>query len=52
MKRIKKVTKTLYIEELERPQIAVGVTTLAMGEESGGGGFFRITTLAIGEEAK
>lgn len=51
MKRIKKVTKTLYIEELERPQVAIGVTTLAIGEESGGGGC-RITTLAIGEEAK
>lgn len=51
MKHIKKIAKSLFIEELEYPVPASGVTTLAMGEESccGGGG---ITTLALGEEAK
>lgn len=51
MKRTEKESKTLFIEELEQPVNALGVTTLAIGEESccGGGG---ITTLALGEEAK
>ena len=51
MKRIRKISKSLFIKELEQPVPAPGVTTLAMGEETccGGGG---ITTLALGEEAK
>lgn len=51
MKRMKEIPKSLFIEELEQPVTAYGVTTLAVGEESccGGGG---ITTLALGEEAK
>lgn len=51
MKRAKTATKHLFIEELERPEYAFGITTLAIGEEAccGGG---HITTLALGEEAK
>ncbi len=50
MKRIRKISKSLFIEELEQPVPASGVTTLAMGEETSCGG--GITTLALGEEAK
>ncbi len=51
MKRVRKVTKKLFIEELEKPKHAFGITTLAIGEEAccGDG---HITTLALGEEAK
>ncbi|NLV45053.1 MAG: hypothetical protein GXY07_11200 [Candidatus Hydrogenedentes bacterium] len=51
MKRAKTATKQLFIEELERPEYAFGITTLAIGEEAccGDG---HITTLALGEEAK
>ena len=51
MKRITKITKKLFIEELERPAYANIITTLAIGEEAGWGGG-KVTTLAIGEEAK
>jgi hypothetical protein len=53
MKRTKKITRTLYIKELEKPALAASgmeATTLAIGEEACGG-FPWITTLAIGEEA-
>jgi len=53
MKRTKEISKPkLFIEELERPQLAQGqATTLAVGEESGcitipG----KATTEAVGEE--
>ncbi|MBN2307545.1 MAG: hypothetical protein JXR94_01155 [Candidatus Hydrogenedentes bacterium] len=49
MKRTKTVSRELFIKELERPMPAkILATTLAIGEESGGGW---VTTLAIGEEA-
>ena len=52
MKRTKELTKKkLFIEELERPVYAAGATTLAIGEESFNGDG-KITTLAVGEEAK
>jgi len=53
MKRTKEVTKKrLFIEELERPALACGqVTTLALGEESLGGGDGKVTTMMVGEEA-
>lgn len=53
MKRTTPLTRKLYIEELEKPAMAKiggGVTTLAIGEEIGGG-FPWFTTLVIGEEA-
>ncbi|MFA6240492.1 MAG: hypothetical protein WC655_06165 [Candidatus Hydrogenedentales bacterium] len=50
MKKTKEVSKPrLYIEELERPAVALTATTYAVGEE--GGKFGWVTTLAIGEEA-
>ena len=50
MNRTRNITRTLYIEELERPVAAASdkgltPTTLAVGEEA------EVTTLAIGEEA-
>lgn len=51
MKRTKEVTKKLFIEELERPAYGITATTLAIGEESSWGDG-KLTTLAIGEEAK
>lgn len=52
MKRTDPISKPkLFIEELERPATAYAgqPTTLAAGEESGGGG--KVTSLSIGEEA-
>lgn len=51
MKRTDPISKPkLFIEELEGPAMAYGqATTLAVGEESGGGG--KVTSLSIGEEA-
>ena len=51
MKRTDPISKPkLFIEELERPATAHAgqATTLAIGEESGGG---KVTSLSIGEEA-
>ncbi len=52
MKRTEPISKPkLFIEELEGPAPAYTgeATTLAIGEESGGGG--KVTSLSIGEEA-
>jgi hypothetical protein len=51
-KRTQEVSKPkLFIEELERPQLANGeVTTQAVGEECGPLIPVKVTTLAIGEE--
>ncbi len=51
MKRTKEVSKKkrLFIDELERPAMALTVTTAAKGEE--GGKWSWVTTLAIGEES-
>lgn len=55
MNRTRPVTRSLYIEELERPAPALKdgwVTTQAEGEEAGcGDGWRCVTTLAVGEEA-
>ena len=53
LKRNNEVTrKRLFIEELERPIPAAGaITTLAVGEESIGGGDDKLTTMMVGEEA-
>jgi hypothetical protein len=53
MKRTKEISKPkLFIEELERPQLAAGqATTLAIGEESGCNTLpVKVTTQAVGEE--
>lgn len=51
MKRAREVSKKkrLFIEELERPAMALTATTAAKCEE--GGKWCWATTLAIGEEA-
>ena len=51
-KRTNEVSRPkLFIEELERPQIAeTYATTLAVGEECGGGIPGKVTTEAVGEE--
>jgi len=51
MKRTDPISKPkLFIEELETPALAYGgqPTTLAVGEESGGG---KVTSFSLGEEA-
>ena len=52
VKRMKPLTKKLFIEELEKPRPADSglVTTLAIGEESDKGDGKIATTLALGEE--
>ena len=51
MKRTKEVSKKkrLFIDELERPAMALTVTTAAKCEE--GGKWCWITTMAVGEES-
>jgi len=52
MKRTNEISKPkLFIEDLERPQLAQAeATTLAVGEECGGVIPGKITTEAVGEE--